>query len=99
MDLTPILQVFFGLLAALMAACLIPWIRICTRAQRYALSQRTARTFVYAAEQTFGPGRGDEKLEYVRLQLLLRDLDVDIAAIEAAVLELTVRRGEEDGYP
>ena len=43
---------------------------------------------VYAAEQIFGAGKGELKLDYVEGELLNRGLKVDMAAIEAAVREM-----------
>lgn len=43
---------------------------------------------VQAAEQLFGEGNGEEKLEYVKAELLKRGFMVDLAETEAAVLRL-----------
>lgn len=88
-DLTPIVQAVIGLLAALITYKLIPLIKAKTTAEQQALLQVTVRTLVYAAEQIYGSGAGEKKLQYVKQQLQARGFDVDINQIEAAVKELT----------
>lgn len=50
----------------------------------------TVKILVYAAEQLYGAGKGDVKLQYVEDELESRGLKVDIAAIEAAVREMNL---------
>ena len=88
-DLTPIVQAVIGLLAALITYKLIPLIKAKTTAEQQALLQVTVRTLVYAAEQIYGSGAGEKKLQYVKQQLQKQGFDVDINQIEAAVKELT----------
>lgn len=88
-DLTPILQTLIGLLAALATAKVIPWIKARTTTQQQILLQATVGILVNAAEQIYGAGKGPEKLAYVKAELEKRGLTVDVAAIEAAVRELT----------
>ena len=87
-DLTPVLQAVIGLLAALITYRLVPWIKARTTNEQQALMQATIRTLVFAAEQIYGAGGGAEKLKYVHDELEARGFDIDLAAIEAAVLEL-----------
>ena len=42
---------------------------------------------VLAAEQIYGAGHGAEKLEYVKTQLELRGITINVSEIEAAVYE------------
>lgn len=87
-DLTPVLQAVIGLLAALITYRLVPWIQARTTNEQQTLLHATIRTLVFAAEQIYGAGGGEEKMKYVQEQLKWRGFDVDLAAIEAAVREL-----------
>mgnify|MGYP001467774096 CR=1 FL=1 len=97
MDLTPIFNAIVALIAVLITAFLIPWIKSRTSAQQRDDIMMWVRIGVAAAEQTFvGYGRGAEKKEYVLRFLKDRGFTVDaegvtsaiVAMIEAAVLEL-----------
>ena len=94
-DLTPIIQAFIALLAALITAKVIPWIKSKTTAQQQILLNATVGILVAAAEQLYGAGHGPEKLQYVKDELELRGFTVDVAAIEAAVRDLTGSSGED----
>ena len=86
-DLTPIFEAIFALLAALVTYKLIPWIKARTTAEQQSLLAATVKTLVYAAEQLYGAGKGAEKLDYVISELEKRGFTADRAAIEAAVAE------------
>lgn len=88
-DLTPIIQAFIALLAAIITAKVIPWIKARTTEQQQILLHATVSILVSAAEQLYGAGKGPEKLAYVKTQLEARGFTVDAAAIEAAVRDLT----------
>lgn len=45
------------------------------------------KMLVYAAEQIYGDGRGKDKLQYVKDQLIERGYDIDLDEIEAAVYD------------
>ena len=45
------------------------------------------KMLVYAAEQLYGDGKGKEKLQYVKDQLIERGYDIDLDEIEAAVYD------------
>ena len=92
-DLTPIFEAILALLAALVTYKLIPWIKARTTAEQQALLSATVKTLVYAAEQLYGAGKGQEKLAYVEEQLLARGFTVDNAAIEAMVREMIADGG------
>jgi len=87
-DLTPFLQGLLGLLASLVTAFLIPWIKSKTTEQQRKYLRMVIEMLVQAAEQLYDEGRGKEKLEYVAGQLDERGFKVDLAEIEAAVLRL-----------
>lgn len=86
-NLTPILQAMIGLLAALITYKLIPWIKSKTTAQQRANLSALIRVLVFAAEQLYGAGHGEEKLEYVCQQLREQGFEVSLPDIEAAVYE------------
>jgi hypothetical protein len=84
-DLTPIIQAIFALLAALVTYKLIPWIKAKTTAEQRQLLMAMTSTLVFAAEQLYGAGNGQAKLDYVVAQLEERGFTADRAAIEAIV--------------
>lgn len=89
-DLTPIVQVVIALLAAIITAKVVPWLKAKLNAEQYATLTAVTKTLVYAAEQLFGAGKGDAKIDYVVRQLSAKGYAVDRAAIEAQVRELTL---------
>lgn len=86
-DLTPIIQAIIALLAALVTYRLIPWIKAKTTNEQQTLMKATVKTLVYAAEQIYGAGNGEAKLDYVIQQLDGKGFTVDRCVIEAAVKE------------
>lgn len=87
-NLTPILQALIGLLAALITYRLIPWIKARTDSEQQMQLRAAVRVAVFAAEQLFGAGHGEEKYSYAVDWLRAQGYDVDKAEIEAAVGEL-----------
>lgn len=94
-DLTDIIQAVIALIVALITYKVIPWIKAKTTESQQAMLMATVRTLVYAAEQLYGAGKGDEKLAYVKQKLEEKGFDVDIDAIEAAVKEVTIEITKE----
>lgn len=94
-DLTDIIQAAIALIVALITYKVIPWIKAKTTESQQAILMATVRTLVYAAEQLYGAGKGDEKLQYVKQKLEEKGFDVDIDAIEAAVKEITIEIAKE----
>ena len=84
-NLTPVFQAVIGLLAALITYRLVPWIKSRTTENQQRMFQSIVNTLVFAAEQLYGSGHGDEKLDYVCKQLKERGYEVDREEIEAAV--------------
>ena len=84
-DLTPILEAVVMLLAALITYKLIPWIKANTSKKQQELLLSTTSILVFAAEQLYGAGHGDEKLDYVVRELEERGYTADRAAIEATI--------------
>jgi hypothetical protein len=78
------------------AVLLIPVVAAVLSAHRTAKMINLVRTYVFAAEQIFGAGKGKEKFEYVKKALAKQgikaneseELDIVRAQIEAAVKEL-----------
>lgn len=94
MDITTIIEAAAALVAAVITAVVIPYIKSRTTAQQQAEINAWVKIAVSAAEQIFkGSGRGEEKKQYVIAWLKERGVTVDEneldALIEAAVYELT----------
>lgn len=91
-DLTPIINAAIALIAALISAFVIPWIRRNTSAQDREDFLRWVEIAVAAAEQLFYTTQGPEKKKYV-VQFLqeqgftFSEEELN-AAIEGAVLKL-----------
>ncbi len=64
---------------------MIPWLKSKTNKEQQDYLLSTVKILVYAAEQLYGAGQGEVKLQYVEDELKSRGLKVDIAAIEATV--------------
>ena len=96
-NLTPIIQAFLALLAALITYRLIPWIHERTTAAQQGNLRAAVKVLVFAAEQLYGAGNGKEKLHYVRERLLEQGYEVDVNEIEGAVAEYLNRGMELSG--
>jgi len=86
-DFTPIIQALIALIASIITVWVIPWIKAKTTNEQQAGIRATIRTLVFAAEQLYGAGNGEAKLEYVLDQLRGKGIYVDRFEIEAAVKE------------
>ena len=53
---------------------------------------------MFAAEQIYGAGKGSTKYQYVEDELKARGLEVDAAAIEAAVREMNLLDSWETSF-
>lgn len=84
-DLTDIIEALLGLLAAIITMYVIPWIKSKTTNEQQAKIEAALRVAVYAAEQLYGAGNGEQKLEYAAEYLRSHGYEVDDDAIEAAV--------------
>ena len=92
-DITPIIEAVAALIAALITAFLVPYIKSKTTAEQQKEINAWVKIAVSAAEQIFnGSGRGEEKKAYVIAWLKEHGVKVDEteldALIEAAVYEL-----------
>ena len=93
MDITIIIEAVFALIAAIITAIIIPYIKSRTTAQQQSQINAWVRIAVSAAEQIYvGSGRGEEKKAYVINWLREHGVTVDEsklnAMIEAAVYDL-----------
>ena len=93
-DITPIIEAVAALIAALITAFLVPYIKSKTTAEQQKEINAWVKIAVSAAEQIYtGSGRGEEKKAYVINWLREHGITVDEAKldalIEAAVYELT----------
>ena len=86
-DLTPIINAIIALLGAIITVKVIPWIKAKTTNEQQATLKAVVKTLVFAAEQTWGAGHGNEKLDFVIEQLQIKGYTVDRLEIEAAVGE------------
>ena len=86
-DLTPIIQAVIALIAAIITAKVIPWIKAKTTNEQQKYIAATIKTLVFAAEQLYGTGNGEYKLEYVKNALEAKGFTVDRAQIEAVIKE------------
>ena len=86
-DLTPIINAAILLLASIVTYKVIPWIQAKTTNEQQTMLRATIKTLIFAAEQIYGAGHGEEKLQYVEQMLVEKGFTVDIDEIEAAVKE------------
>ena len=84
-DLTPVFQAMIALLSALITYRLVPWLQGKLDEQQRAKVSAAIRVAVFAAEQLYGAGRGEEKLAYVTEYLRGKGSGIDRAEIEATV--------------
>lgn len=82
-DLTALVQAVIALIAALITAFVIPWLKRKVSAEKLAEVSTWVEIAVNAAEQIYaGTGRGAEKKAYVLEFLSQKGYTVDMAAIE-----------------
>ena len=84
-DLTKILIAILDLLAMLITYKLVPLIKAKTTAEQQKKIDAAIRVAVFAAEQLYGAGQGDAKLNFAISYLRGKGFDIDRAQIEAAV--------------
>ena len=84
-DLTDIINAVLALLAAIVTAKVIPWIKAKTTTEQQNALMSITSVLVFAAEQLYGTGKGAEKLDYVITELEKRGYTADRAAIEAVI--------------
>lgn len=92
-DITPVMEAVAALLAAVITAVVIPYIKTKTTTDQQRQINTWVQIAVSAAEQIYnGPGRGEDKKKYVVEWLRQHGVTVDAdkldAMIEAAVYDL-----------
>lgn len=92
-DLTSIANALIALIAAIVTAFIIPWVKSKTSAAQFEKIKMWVTVAVEAAEQLYnGSGRGEEKKAYVIEFLNKKGFKIDAetldALIEAAVFDL-----------
>ena len=85
-DFTPIIEAIIAVLATIITVKVIPWIKARTTAEQQIKIEAAVKTAVFAAEQIYGAGNGEQKMYYAAKYLRERGYEVDVAQIEAAVL-------------
>lgn len=91
-DLTPVINAFIALVATIITAFVVPWIKRNTSAKDREELLKWVEIAVMAAQQLYHQLDGSKRKEYVRDFLREKGYDVTSAevdnAIEAAVLKL-----------
>jgi len=90
-NLTPIVEAVIALLAALVSAFVIPWVKRKASAEDLQQLQAWVQIAVAAAEQLYNQTDGGKKKEYVMEYLQSKGYKIDstlINTIEAEVLKL-----------
>lgn len=82
-DLTTVINAIIALLAAVVTAFVVPWIKANATIKQQEMLKNVYRTIVYAAEQIYGNGNGAKKLAYVKSQLEAKGYTVDTDLIES----------------
>lgn len=91
-DLTPLFQAILALLASLITARLVPWVKGKTTAQQEAVLRAVCDVLVSAAEQLYKTQQITDRMDYVTRQLAQRGYTIDLAQIEAAVRRMQARK-------
>lgn len=87
-DLTEIIVAVIGLCATLITGYVIPWVKAKIGTAKMERLELAVKLGVQAAEQLFGSGKGEAKLDYVENYLEEKGFEVDRTVIEAKVKEL-----------
>lgn len=103
-DITPIIEAVVTLIAVVITAVIIPYIKSKTTAQEQSEIKEWVTIAVSAAEQIYkGSGRGEEKKKYVLEWLNEHNITVDMekidALIEAAVYQLNQTKASTEVLP
>ena len=86
MNITPIIEAVIALIAAIITAVVVPYIRKKTTNEQQATILALVKIAVEAAEQIFnGSGRGEAKKEYVMEWLESHGVIVDAAKLDALI--------------
>lgn len=91
-DLTPMVNAAIALIGAIFVGKIVPYLKERMTASQYERLEAAVRVAVYAAEEVYQSGHGDEKLNYAKAYLKRHGYDVDVDQIKAAVKQM--RDGE-----
>lgn len=101
-NLTPVFEAIIALLAAIITYKLVPWIRGKATEQQISNLSAAAKIAVYAAEQIYKSGGGEEKLQYAVEQLRSKGFNLDTealrSAVEQAVYEMNTEKSITESY-
>lgn len=86
-DLTAIINALVGLAAAFVTYRLIPLIKARVAREDREKLAAAIRVAVFSAEQIFGAGHGEEKMDYAIKWLWEQGYEVDSRQVEASVAE------------
>lgn len=86
MNITPVIEAAFALIAAIITAVVVPYIKSRTTATQQVEIAAWVRIAVTAAEQIYtGTGQGKAKKEYVEAWLTAHGVTVDAAKLDAMI--------------
>lgn len=84
-DLTPIINAIIALLGMVVTTFLVPWLKANASAKQQETLEAVYRTIIFAAEQLYGSGHGEEKLNYAIARLEEKGYTADRTLIESTV--------------
>ena len=84
-DFTPLFEAIITLLAAVITAYVVPWIKTRYSEEQLNKIKSVVEIAVYAAEKAYGAGNGDKKLEYVETVLQTYNIQVDTVRLRVLV--------------
>lgn len=102
-DITQIVVILIGLMAAVVTAVIIPWAKSKVSADKWYQLTNIATVAVMAAEQLYKSGQGKEKLAYalslVEKELAKRNIAFDSNVIIATIEALVYREINSYKFP
>ena len=91
-DLTAIINAAIAVIGAILTYKVVPYLKDRMSDAQFQRTEAMINVAVYAAEEIYRSGHGDEKLRYVQEYLKDKGFNVDVAQIKAAVKRM--RDGE-----
>lgn len=88
-DLTPLIQAVIVVLSLIITYKVVPYLKSKLSESKYKYLKSVVETLVFAAEQLYGAGEGDKKLDYVLSKLDEKGFTADRDVIEEYVYKLT----------
>lgn len=84
-DLTALLQAVIMVLSAIITSKVVPWIKSKTSTEQFSQLETAAKVAVYAAEQVYQSGHGNEKLHYALGKLMQAGYSVDEDTLKTVI--------------